>query len=150
MFLWRPKIRNKELVLCILLVGGGGWETRSTSGNTAAESISCNITFNEGEFLSFLLSRKDCSLPLSQGSLLVKGFDRRQQTISLWCLKKMRPGHRRRKVLNIGRGGGGGKVQNIERGGGGGANFLLAVNWLETPPQSVPDNYNSHTENWWW
>ena len=65
--------------------------------------------------------------------------------------------HRRRKVVNIvgakvqaiwGRGGGG--------GGGKGTNFSPAVNWSETPasppssppPQSVPNSYISHIENW--
>ena len=54
--------------------------------------------------------------------------------------------HRRNKVLNIrggggGGGGGAGKAQNIGRG----ANFSLADR--SPRPQSVPNNYISHTEN---
>ena len=63
--------------------------------------------------------------------------------------------HRRREVMNIGGGGGrfrimcvwGGEGSEYWGGGGGGANFSLAVNWSEPPPQSVPNNYISHIEN---
>ena len=56
---------------------------------------------------------------------------RQSYSFGLLCVS-----HRRRKVLNIGSGGGGGgersKVQNTGEGGGG--NFSLAVNGPEPPP----------------
>ena len=66
----------------------------------------------------------------------------------LYCRPMMLP-HRRRKVLNIGGGGGEGKVQNIVgRGPRGGGGKLFAGYTDRSPrPQSVLSDYISHIEN---